>query len=113
MAREMFDTVTGKWYPPEEYYDLKAARQAASKRSFAVPTPQVMKDIEPYQSMITGERITSRSHHREHLRDHECVEVGNDKPVIKRAPPKRSAKEKADSIAQIKAVAREKGIDVV
>lgn len=112
MAREMYDPVTKKWYPPEEYYDLKAARHAASKRSFAVPTPQVMKDIEPYQSMITGERITSRSHHRAHLRDHECVEIGTEKP-IKRAPPKRSAKEKADSVAQIKAVAREKGIDVV
>ena len=38
----------------------------------------VMGDIEPYQSMIDGSMITSRSQHREHLRRHGCVEVGND-----------------------------------
>ena len=40
--------------------------------------PDVMPDIAPYRSMITGELITSRSRHREHLRDHGYVEVGND-----------------------------------
>jgi hypothetical protein len=49
---------------------------------------QVIKDIEPYRSMITGERIASRSHHRQHLRDHNCIEVGNEKmeskPVVQR-----------------------------
>jgi len=39
---------------------------------------EIMPDIKPYQSMITGERIRSRSHHKQHLRDHECTEVGND-----------------------------------
>ena len=38
----------------------------------------IVPDIEPYQSMITGEMITSRSKHREHLREHNCVEIGND-----------------------------------
>ena len=38
----------------------------------------VQPDIAPYKSMITGEMITSRSQHREHLRKHNCVEVGND-----------------------------------
>lgn len=38
----------------------------------------VMSDIEPYQSMLTGEMITSRSKHRQHLREHGCVEIGND-----------------------------------
>jgi hypothetical protein len=41
--------------------------------------PYIQPDIKPYQSMITGELITSRSHHREHLRSHGCVEVGNEK----------------------------------
>lgn len=40
---------------------------------------QVMSDIEPYQSMITGEMITSRRHHRDHLKDHGRIEVGNEK----------------------------------
>jgi hypothetical protein len=45
----------------------------------------VMPDIQPYTSMIDGSTITSRSHHREHLRAHGCIEVGNEKlPAPKR-----------------------------
>jgi hypothetical protein len=39
----------------------------------------VMNDITPYQSQIDGSMITSRSHHREHLKRHGCIEVGNEK----------------------------------
>lgn len=39
--------------------------------------PMVIGDIQPYQSQITGEMITSRSQHREHLKLHGCVEVGD------------------------------------
>jgi len=46
----------------------------------------VMPDIKPYRSMIDGREITSRSRHREHLRAHNCVEVGNDSSLSK--PPK-------------------------
>lgn len=42
--------------------------------------PMVMPDIDEYTSMIDGTRIRSRSQHREHLRAHGCVEVGNDVP---------------------------------
>ena len=42
--------------------------------------PMVMGDIQPYRSMITGEMITSRSQHREHLRQHGCTEIGNEIP---------------------------------
>lgn len=50
----------------------------------------VMADIQPYQSMITGEYITSRSRHRDHLRAHNCIEVGNEKlptPGPLKSPP--------------------------
>lgn len=40
--------------------------------------PDVMPDIAPYVSMVDGRLITSRSVHREHLKDHGMVEVGND-----------------------------------
>ena len=40
--------------------------------------PMVQGDITPYRSMIDGSMISSRSHHRTHLRDHGCVEVGNE-----------------------------------
>lgn len=52
------------------------------------PKLQVIRDIEPYKSMITGERIKSRRDHRDHLRAHNCIEVGNEKmeskPVVHR-----------------------------
>lgn len=51
-----------------------------------IPEPRaefhVMGDIQPYRSMVDGTLITSRSRHREHLRDHGVVEVGNDPLVM-------------------------------
>ena len=45
-----------------------------------VLTPlHVIPDIQPYRSMMTGERIKGRSHHREHMRQHNLIEVGNEK----------------------------------
>lgn len=43
----------------------------------------VYGDIQPYRSMITGEQISSRSAHREHLRMHGCIEVGNETKHLK------------------------------
>ena len=37
-----------------------------------------LPDIKPYKSMITGEMITSRSVHRDHLKRHNCMEIGNE-----------------------------------
>ena len=47
---------------------------------------QIVAEIEPYQSQVTGEWITSRAKHREHLKDHGYVECGNDSSL--RQPPK-------------------------
>lgn len=47
--------------------------------------PYIMRDQGEYRSVITGEMITSRSQHREHLRQHNCIEVGNEMP--QRAAP--------------------------
>ena len=48
---------------------------------------QVMPDIQPYQSMVDGTLITSRSHHREHLKQHGCEEVGNDSSLFHEPRP--------------------------
>ena len=53
----------------------------------------VMPDIQPYQSMIDGSMITSRSRHREHLQAHGCIEVGNEKMETKVAPVKDNRRE--------------------
>ncbi len=41
--------------------------------------PMVMPDIQPYKSMIDGSIVGSRSYHRDHLKAHGCIEVGNEK----------------------------------
>ncbi len=44
---------------------------------------QIMREIEPYQSMVTGEWIKSRAQHREHLKRHGMMEIGNDSVLRK------------------------------
>jgi hypothetical protein len=58
-----------------------------------IPEPKtqgtmIMPDIKPYQSMIDGREISSRSVHRAHLRQHGFIEVGNERPpaLVERAP---------------------------
>ena len=60
------DPVTLKLIPKEEY-------QGPQQAGFFV-----MGDITPYKSMVTGEMIQGRRQHREHLRQHNVVEVGNE-----------------------------------
>src|SRR3990167_2732014 len=51
----------------------------------------VIPDIKPYKSMIDGSEIGSRSKHREHLRQHGMIEIGNEvkhmKPFGDYTPP--------------------------
>ena len=54
------------------------AEKCISRPAFAIP------DIGGYTSIIDGRRIESRSAHREHLKVHGMVEVGNEK-----VPPKK------------------------
>lgn len=69
MARKRYiqDPVTNKLIPYEEWEG-----PSTSKSAYVAP------DIQPYRSMITGEMITSRSQHREHLKKHNCFEIGNE-----------------------------------
>ena len=43
--------------------------------------PMVMSDIEGYVSQVDGTWIKSRSHHRNHLKQHRMIELGNDVPM--------------------------------
>lgn len=51
-----------------------------------VNAPMVMGDIQPYTSMIDGSTISSRSVHRAHLRQHQCIEIGNETKYLKSKP---------------------------
>lgn len=54
---------------------------------------QFVPDIEPYKNMIDGKMITSRSEHRELLRRHNCIEIGNEKMDTKPVQQKSSRRE--------------------
>ena len=70
--------------------DAKAAWKAklALDSGFAtINAPAVFGDIQPYKSMIDGRMIMSRSQHRVHLKDNDCIEIGNEK--MKPKPPEQ------------------------
>ena len=66
-----------------ENEELVWVREELGKTSKA--KHQVMLDIQPYKSMVDGSMITSRSKHREHLRQHNCIEIGNE--TMQNTPP--------------------------
>jgi hypothetical protein len=55
--------------------------------------PMIIPDILPYQSMADGSMITSRSQHRAHLRQHNCIEIGNEKMETKPTQGKDTRRE--------------------
>ncbi len=59
----------------------------------------VMRDIEPYKNMIDGRMITSRSEHRALLKQHNCVEVGNDTSHMKPKPAKHDFRKRKQVLA--------------
>jgi hypothetical protein len=50
---------------------------------------QIVKDVEPYKSVVSGEVIGGRKQHRDHLKGRGLVEIGNEKVERKplEAPP--------------------------
>jgi hypothetical protein len=75
------------------YVDGKLVEKGSDEHLDKLYGPFVMPDIQPYQSMIDGSMITSRSIHRDHLKQHNCFEVGNEKMETKLPPPKDTRKE--------------------
>lgn len=62
----------------------------------------VMGDIQPYKSMVTGEMIMGRRQHREHLRQHGVIEVGNEK-LTPSAPKTPSRDEYRRAVSEVMA----------
>lgn len=71
--RYIQDPVSLRLVPAEEY------------RGPGVQTHMVIGDIQPYKSMATGEMIMGRAQHREHLKQHRLIEVGNE-PIRQQQP---------------------------
>ena len=54
------------------------------KMRLMISTPNFNVDYTNYKSMQTGEQITSKKQHRDHLREHNLIEIGNEKPSTKK-----------------------------
>jgi hypothetical protein len=76
-----------EWWTPtvgkEEAERSWEAKQAQTRRH----APMVQSDISGYISQIDGSWIDSKSKHRNHLKQHGCIEVGNEK--MSNATPKQ------------------------
>lgn len=72
----IWDSAQGKMVSKDEYVREE------------VNAPMVIGDIQPYQSMATGEMIMSRSKHRNHLKQHGLIEVGNETKHLETKAPK-------------------------
>jgi len=68
----------------KEYDNLPSC--CGSKMQRELSAPAVIADIKPYKSTQTGEMIESRKKHRDHLKRHNLVELGNEMPKIKPIP---------------------------
>lgn len=67
------------WHLPFEGPEADAAWEE-KKNMMPREAPRVMSDIGGYVSQIDGSWIESRSKHRNHLKQHGMVELGNDLP---------------------------------
>lgn len=66
--RWVIDRRTGKVVSAKDYVPPERERG-----------PIVVKDIEPYRSIIDNSVIGGRKQHRDHLRAHGCFEIGTEK----------------------------------
>ena len=76
-----------------EYHDGELTWVREDSSEDKASTPMIMLDIQPYTSMVDGSTITSRSKHREHLRQHNCIEIGNEKMQNTPPPPSNNRRE--------------------
>lgn len=93
MARERwkFDPKTGEAYLAASFGDPIAPKAIASPNStFAKRRIHVIRDYEPYISPIDRTVVTDKTAHRDHMRRHNVVEWGTEKPHRK-TPPKLSS----------------------
>lgn len=78
----VWDKDKGEFVPAAEFYGSKAESVA----------PLIMGDIQPYQSQVDGSLIQGRRQHREHLRQHRLIEIGNETKHLKPYGDYRSKK---------------------
>jgi hypothetical protein len=70
-----------EWWTPTVGLEEAKRSWAEKQENIRRETSMVMSDIEGYISQVDGTWIKSRSHHRDHLKQHRMIELGNDVPM--------------------------------
>ena len=78
----------------EEAWTIK---QNMTKRQ----APMVQSDIDGYVSQVDGSWITSKSKHRDHLKRHRMIEIGNDVPMQQKKVEAPNAEARKRAIGEI------------
>ena len=86
----VYDPVSKSMIPKDEYIEL-----------VQTSSPMIIMDIQPYKSMATGEMVGGRAQHREHLKRHNLVEIGNETKYLKNERKQESPAGLRERIAQI------------
>lgn len=92
-----------------QYWNLPFEGEAADKawkekQEMTVrEAPRVMSDIGGYISQVDGSYIDSRSKHRDHLKRHGMVELGNDLPKQQKSVEidRKSQEQRKRTIAEV------------
>ena len=86
-------------------YVYRNGKMVVKTAASSDPHVQIIPDIKPYRNMIDGKMVTSRFAHRNLLRDHGCIEVGNEKmeapppPVVDRDARRRALYQQFDNVS--------------
>jgi hypothetical protein len=102
-GRWIWDRTARELIPADEFYARKYSDVTASD----LAAPMVIGDIKPYRSTIDGSEISGRRQHRDHLKAHGCVELGNEMPKPSGGPTRSP---KAEVIADIKRSMEDEGL---
>ena len=73
-----------KFLPLSDYMNVPECCDRPMNRVLSAPAA-IIQDNTCYRSQLNGQMITSRRQHKMHLKEHGCIEVGNE---ITKGPPK-------------------------
>jgi len=72
---------------------LRLDEKAARNDGKIIPNFGIIPEIQPYRSQIDGSMITSRTQHRNHLKNNGCIEVGTEKQQPKKREEPKGLKD--------------------
>lgn len=88
------------WWTPTIGAEAALASWEEKQKGIRIAAPAVMSDIGGYISQVDGSWIDSRSKHRNHLKQHNMIEVGNDVPMEQKKLDTRRDKERKEFIGR-------------